>query len=783
MLDTSNKQPIKIAILEASAQNVAVLEYFFTNAGKSLFKQTNLEYADAYIIDYDFPNAKENLEALIQKANKPTILISMKETELPYAIWIAKPLTSVALIDASKQIKDLLHENISAPDTVIATKETSIEVKSKEVTVSETHTKKAKTKESQKENSKAELAVAGADTNDELTFDALSHSSDVMNSEEELLVKTDDKDVNEDNLKLENVDFEDLTIKKTRVENTKTESLDVVDMIEFDSLSSNKQTTDTSTSAENISLETFEADSNNTELTLKLEADSDNNIKAKLSDAEVPVLDDDSIKNETNESLKGSSTKAEISTVGDFAISPTLINVDHNIQSNDEAANNPAPETSNEESLPEKVLLDADISPSTEEDMDTLLETLISGGKIKKVTQATTSNALLDTANLLENIDKDQVPSANSLELEIIDDSELIDDASLQSVASQPLIQDDATSVLLDDYEFSSEELNESDNIIADTIGEEIYIEPAAPEAQSSKKEVVYNKKSAEEELQSLLDELKEEAESSETSHSPKQKSPAFSSDNSTTAEARWNLTCGSLIDDEIIDNEEQETKDKPKKKDSDSYTLTNHMLSTFLDVLEQSRYTKKVMRLKFKGHIIVVDHSTDFIFCDNSIFSESYAQVCYDTINEVDIKIHELDKSEVRLYNTKRVEEPKNSHSIDAFIWTTSLLTARGRLLKYTDMSKKVGLKYWPNLTRLEQFPHAMQIAAVFYKHPGSLTEVSEWLNIDQRFIFAFYNAALSLKLIELDSKKIKSSSSDLKKTSKKNRGFFSRLLKRITS
>jgi len=144
-----------------------------------------------------------------------------------------------------------------------------------------------------------------------------------------------------------------------------------------------------------------------------------------------------------------------------------------------------------------------------------------------------------------------------------------------------------------------------------------------------------------------------------------------------------------------------------------------------------------------------------------------------------------------VRLYRTKIKENPGKAHTVESFIWTTTLLTARGRLPTGTDVNKVVGLKVWPNLTRLELIPHAMNVAAVFSKHPGTLLDIEKWLNIPQRYVFAFYNAALSLNMIETDvktlkSKKKKSSSifnrSDSNKKSEE-RGFFGRLLKRLRS
>jgi len=125
----------------------------------------------------------------------------------------------------------------------------------------------------------------------------------------------------------------------------------------------------------------------------------------------------------------------------------------------------------------------------------------------------------------------------------------------------------------------------------------------------------------------------------------------------------------------------------------------------------------------------------------------------------------------------------PERAYSIETFIWSSSLLTSRGRLPHKTDVNKNVGLKIWPNLTRVELSPHAMHLAAVFSKHPGSLLEIPEWTKIQQRYVFAFYNAALSLGMLELDSSKLKKPSFSFKKKKTSERGFLGRLLKRLKS
>ena len=115
----------------------------------------------------------------------------------------------------------------------------------------------------------------------------------------------------------------------------------------------------------------------------------------------------------------------------------------------------------------------------------------------------------------------------------------------------------------------------------------------------------------------------------------------------------------------------------------------------------------------------------------------------------------------------------------LEAFVWVSSLLTARGRLGRGVDIEQKISLKYWPNLTRLEQFPHIMRIAALWNQRPASALDIAKALSIPQRYVFAFHTAANALNLFEMDQNKLKSREKEMPK--QENRGFFSRLLKRL--
>jgi hypothetical protein len=282
--------------------------------------------------------------------------------------------------------------------------------------------------------------------------------------------------------------------------------------------------------------------------------------------------------------------------------------------------------------------------------------------------------------------------------------------------------------------------------------------------------------------LEAMLDELQQEMGDS-TEGTANSNINSHSTDGSTQktyqgtqAQERWALLCG---DKNIV----KSTSDIKKT----AYILNEHLLSSLLVTVKEGKETQKIKRIKYEDLLIIIDYKTESIYSDLSIYSNEYAQICFDPINDKKIKIHSLDDSEIRMLHQKFKSDPNNVYSTEAFIWTTSLLTSRGRLLENTNTKKMIGLKSWPNLTRIESFPHMMNIAAVFSKNPGSLMDVSKWLNIPQCYVFAFYNAAFSLGMIDLDTDVV--SKNNIKKISfnfgskkkSENSGLFSRLLNKI--
>ncbi len=88
------------------------------------------------------------------------------------------------------------------------------------------------------------------------------------------------------------------------------------------------------------------------------------------------------------------------------------------------------------------------------------------------------------------------------------------------------------------------------------------------------------------------------------------------------------------------------------------------------------------------------------------------------------------------------------NGIDIDTFLWKIALWSSRGRIPSDTELSTPVYLCHWPNLTRLDNIPHAPRIAALLISAPDTLCHIAEKLKIPQRYVFGFYSASHALGL-----------------------------------
>ena len=648
--NTKNRKPVKIGILEISIPNRSMLEFFFSDAGKSYFKEESPDNASAYIIDYDSPGAKDSWESIYNETNKPGIILSIKEVDLPSTVWLKKPLTIKALIEAGELIQEMVKEQEPSEPS-----ETEVAIKpvANDVEIAEDH-------------SETPIKLSEEIAPKELNTKKVPKLDDLLSD--------DISDLSLDEI-----------IKEVSEENQIEEIEDSIDV-----------------SGPAVPEKEIEKE-------LKLETEE--NINETKEDAnqnlEIEDVKDVNVEFETNEETELSLVEAEDNTPSIDIETATNLELEAS-----DLSNNEAEVASTSASADEVNYTDAD------KEIDTLLESLISGEGSNK-----NSN---DAESEIENID------TNFDEVEIIDIENSLTETADESTSTNG----------------------------TKTTNEENVIDSS--EAVTDENKNTENRTTAEEELQAILDEIRFEADGATAGTG---KVRGF-----TDADRRWKLLCG---EDEDI-----------KLEKIEKFNPSKHFLACLVKNIQDSMQNKTVLRMKVNGMIIVINPESDLIYCEQSISSKQYSDFCYEPMVSNKIKVHKLDESETRLYNKKMDENVEYTHLTESFVWTTSLLTSRGRIPKGTNLKEALGLTTWPNLTRVESFPNMMQIAALFNKGTWSLLEITKKSDIPKNHVVAFYNAALALNIIESNGKSKASAKPNFNNGNKKKSGsFFSRILSKLTT
>ena len=235
-------------------------------------------------------------------------------------------------------------------------------------------------------------------------------------------------------------------------------------------------------------------------------------------------------------------------------------------------------------------------------------------------------------------------------------------------------------------------------------------------------------------------------------------------------AEQRWRELCGER--DDIHDTTDWHME-------AILFTPENYLLTNVQEAVRLARQSNQHVELKLPGggHALLMPE-THQVYCTLDTRSDAFAMLCNNPVQTGQVALHILSSTEVSTHEAQIREDAANLLDMEAFLWVTSLLTAQGRLSHHVDINQRIALKYWPNLTRIEQFPQVMRIAALWNQRPSTPLEIAKALNIPQRYVFSFYTAANTLNLFELDQTKLKSRE---KEKPKESRGLFSRLLKRL--
>ena len=828
---SNNNNNIQIAMLELSDQNKAILDFYFSSTGQSLYTVVGEDQADVLIMDYDYPTVKDHLAKIKATSKKPVILLSINEQSIPATVWLAKPLTAQALTDAAEKLKKLLlepeetnevsesitelEEELSTTEEILSeevnTEDEEIIVDKESLSFSQTlcdsENKVNILKDVQKnlhENilkvrsvvaKPASLATSLVNVNEASQFESEELSE---TDNEESLLEADDNDHHDDsdttNTEMfdpvssdlgKNVELEEMIVAGQQpLSEDDTEKVDELEVEALlDSLMNDEGiSSDFIDSSDDISDQSYDEVVYKNTLEDQPEVDENLDLEAKVSATYV-------LGTETTGSLF---KKLTLETETD----PTT-KEKTTLKTNTEST-----EKFKDESLSEITLEEKSISSIEEESKNTLIEDSFTfHNEVDASTEDTFASTLefdykkskdtnidktldtdlndsfeeLQSINLAvsEQIKQEVAENMISLNEQYEQTEKKLDFSNLSSLKTDTDL-DDLLEEVTQNVDFNmleqASEPNTTSNLVND-LNENLDVIDVLDNPDETTVE--------DNDLQSLLNEVRDEA-----NKNPNGESLGLDDDSSpnqtykkTKAENRWIQLCGDL--DEI---------NNQKEVASISYNLSDHLQNVFLTQIKAGVNSEHASRIKYRDLFIVLDHTRDKVYCDFSLTDDRFAALSVLELNPDDLKIHVLDSSEIKAYRLKAEQNPNRAHSFESFIWSTSLLTSKGRLQAGTQINKQVGLKAWPNLTRMELMPHAMQIAAVFSKQPGSLLEMPKWIDIDQRYVFAFYNAALALDMIETDAAKLKKIALSFKNKGveeniAEERGFFGRLLKRLKS
>ncbi|WP_437881378.1 hypothetical protein [Pseudomonas sp. LRF_L74] len=95
-------------------------------------------------------------------------------------------------------------------------------------------------------------------------------------------------------------------------------------------------------------------------------------------------------------------------------------------------------------------------------------------------------------------------------------------------------------------------------------------------------------------------------------------------------------------------------------------------------------------------------------------------------------------------------VPSDERLQAADALLWRLAIRTARGRVPHGTSLDEPVGLRRWPNFTRLQRPPHALRIVAQWQVRPLGLLATAQALDVPCHAVFSIYSGCWALGLLQ---------------------------------
>ena len=105
------------------------------------------------------------------------------------------------------------------------------------------------------------------------------------------------------------------------------------------------------------------------------------------------------------------------------------------------------------------------------------------------------------------------------------------------------------------------------------------------------------------------------------------------------------------------------------------------------------------------------------------------------------------VDKTSNEILEFEKKDKVRNI-SKEVFLWNLGYLTCRGRIPADISLGDRVFIKRWPNLTRVTVPNNAMRIISYWIHQPGTLSELTEKLDIPMDDVFSVFTAAYAAGL-----------------------------------
>jgi len=250
------------------------------------------------------------------------------------------------------------------------------------------------------------------------------------------------------------------------------------------------------------------------------------------------------------------------------------------------------------------------------------------------------------------------------------------------------------------------------------------------------------DKLTSSDELQSLLDELNDKK--AQPKEQKKIKKTLISTHTKKKEQQRWKQLCGTYSNN-----------DYQKNTNSSLYFKLEETLLPYIgDTVAFTERAECWMELAYKPLSIIINPEDKLVYCNLSLENPLFVQICSKSLLEELIEYLEVDSAYKKQIKDGQLNNKLFTYDLKYFTWSVSLLISHGRLPEGTDLDQPIGITNWLTLSKVERFPYIMQIAAVFNQHYASLNEVTTWMTLPKRYIYAFYNGVLAIDMIDKNAK-----------------------------